>query len=441
MSPSVCGSSGWPRPSNAGSATMSHRQDPPSAATLSLDLVRRAPLLSPALLAVFVAVLGGETSFYLLLSVVPQFSASLGAGEAGAGASNGALLLATVVVEILTPALVARAGYRAVLATGLVLLGAPALLLGGASGLGAIVWICMVRGAGFAVIVVLGSALVAASVPPGRRGEGLGLYGAVVGVPAIVALPFGVWLAPRAGYGAVFTAAAGAAFLGLLAVPLLPTRDRGDRARAGMLAILGRRELTTPAVTFSLTAMATGIVVTFLAMALPEGSAAVVSVALVLNALASAVSRWVAGVHADRPGSSRSLAPGVALGALAMLILALTGRPAAVVSGMILLGVGFGMAQNASLTGMYDGASSGEYDAVSALWNLAYDAGMGLGAAGFGVAAQGTGYAAGFLATAALMLLGAALARRTSDPRVGGAADDTRNSRGEVAPRAAPVTP
>ena len=41
---------------------------------------------------------------------------------------------------------------------------------------------------------------------------------------------------------------------------------------------------------------------------------------------------------------------------------------------------------------------------MSAIWNLAYDAGIGAGAFGFGVVAARTGYPAAFAATAVLVL-------------------------------------
>jgi len=44
------------------------------------------------------------------------------------------------------------------------------------------------------------------------------------------------------------------------------------------------------------------------------------------------------------------------------------------------------------------------YSTASAVWNLAYDAGLGLGAAGFGVLASQAGYAPAFLLTAIVML-------------------------------------
>jgi predicted MFS family arabinose efflux permease len=40
---------------------------------------------------------------------------------------------------------------------------------------------------------------------------------------------------------------------------------------------------------------------------------------------------------------------------------------------------------------------------VSAVWNLAYDAGMGIGAAGFGLLAAHTGYPAAFVLTAIML--------------------------------------
>jgi hypothetical protein len=47
----------------------------------------------------------------------------------------------------------------------------------------AILATCAVRGLGIRDHRVVGSALVAELVPSERRGEGLGLYGVVVGVP------------------------------------------------------------------------------------------------------------------------------------------------------------------------------------------------------------------------------------------------------------------
>ena len=87
-----------------------------------------------------------------------------------------------------------------------------------------------------------------------------------------------------------------------------------------------------------------------------------------------------------------------------MPVIAATGSALAVVAGTALFGAGFGIAQNATLTLMYARVSASSYGTVSALWNLAYDGGMGVGAAGFGVLAGLTGYPWAFAVTAVLML-------------------------------------
>jgi predicted MFS family arabinose efflux permease len=88
-----------------------------------------------------------------------------------------------------------------------------------------------------------------------------------------------------------------------------------------------------------------------------------------------------------------------------MLMLAFAALDPAALAGALLLGAGFGVAQNASLALMFARVSSSGYDMVSVIYNLAYDAGMGVGAFGFGVVAAGTGYLAAFAATAAIMVL------------------------------------
>ena len=85
--------------------------------------------------------------------------------------------------------------------------------------------------------------------------------------------------------------------------------------------------------------------------------------------------------------------------------------PVAVIAGAAMFGAGFGVTQNASLTVMYDRVPESGYSAVSALWNLAYDGGMGLGAAAFGVLVVHTGYPAAFALTAVVLPVGLALSR------------------------------
>lgn len=374
----------------------------------------RPPILTRALLLVFVASFGAMTGFYLLLSVVPLYAESVGAGGVGVGLVTGALMAATVAGELAIPRLLARFGHRAVLAVGLVLLGAPALALPASSTMAAILAVSVVRGLGFAICVVVGGALVATLVPPERRGEGLGLFGIVVGVPGVAALPLGVWLVGEAGYPLVFVAGAAAGLAGLAVVPGLPGRKPAPEQPVGVLAGLRTPALVRPALAFSAAATAAGVVVTFLPLAVPRGSGGLAALALFVQAVGSTLCRWWAGRYGDRHGPAALFVPGVATAAAGILALVLIDHPAAVLAAMALFGCGFGATQNASMTLMLDRVAPSAYGTVSAIWNLAFDAGIGVGAFGFGMVAARTGYPPAFALTAALML--AALVLRPARP-------------------------
>jgi predicted MFS family arabinose efflux permease len=373
---------------------------------------RRQRLVSARLALVVVCTFGASTSFYLLLSVVPLYAASVGAGGLGAGLATGVLMLSTVATELVTPRLVARFGYRLVLVAGLVLLGAPALALPGSRNLAAILLVCVVRGIGFAIAVVVSGALVAELVPPERRGEGLGVSGVVVGVPGMLALPLGVWLVGRVGFPVVFVAGALAALAALVAVRGLPGRQPAAERSLGVLAALRTPALLRPAVLFSTTTTAAGVVVTFLPIAASPSSRGLVPVALLVQSAASTLTRWWAGRHGDRHGAGRLLVPAVLAAAAGMLMLVLVGNPAAVLLGMVVFGAGLGVAQNVTLALMFQRVEPSGFGTVSALWNLAYDAGLGAGAVGVGLLAGPVGYPASFALTAGVLLLGLAFGRR-----------------------------
>ncbi|WP_189305894.1 MFS transporter [Streptomyces cinerochromogenes] len=386
----------------------------------------RPPLLTRALALRFVSMVGASVSFYLLLSAVPAH-----AGRGGAGLATGALMLTTVLGELAAPRITARYGTRGPLATGLFLLGAPALLLPLSAAPAWILTVCLVRGLGFALTIVAGGALTASLIPAERRGEGLALVGVVGGVPSLAALPLGLWLSGQAGFASVAVAAGVAA---LAAVPTVPglreavddgsapggpavSRDAG-RKTLGMVAALRSGPLRRPSLVFGTTALAAGVLVTFLPLAVAPAAAGAVPVALLVQPATTTAARWAAGRYGDRKGSGRLVLPGLLASAAGMLLTAAASAPVAVVAGAAVFGTGFGVTQNATLALLYGRVSRPAYGTVTALWNLAYDAGMGVGAAAFGVLAGRTGYPWAFVVTAALML--GALAPAVRDRPVSG---------------------
>ncbi len=401
---------------------------------------QRPSLVTGPLLVRFISIIGAEVSFYLPLSVVPLYVKSSGSA-AGAGVATGVLLAATVAAELATPPLVHRAGYRSSLAAGLFLLGAPALVLLSPASIAVVAAVNIARGAGFAITTVAGGALTASLIPAQRRGEGLGLAGIVGGVPAIVCLPAGVWVATHWGYRPVFAATAAAAMLALGSLPSLPRRQQEPGpARAAVLAGLGNPGLARLAGVFFASAMAAGVLVTFLPLSV---TAAATTVALFAQSAAATAGRWAAGRAGDRYGHTRLLFPGLLLCVTGMAVLAATRTGALVAGAAGCFGLGFGVLQNATLATMYDRGTPGAYSTVSAIWNAAYDAGMGAGAIGIGLLAGHTGYRAAFLVTAALIVPALVPARR--DRRSAHSLRDTRSqpadlkeTRKEPPPRSSP---
>jgi MFS family permease len=397
----------------------------------------RGRIVSGSLMLVSAASCATLTGFYLLLSVTPLYAARMGAGSAGAGLVTGALLLGTVAAELTASALMKRYRYRTLLVAGAVLIGIPALALLGGGSLVMIAAVGFVRGFGFGLSGVVLDALTIVLLPPQRRGEGLGLYGAVDSLPGVVALPSGVWLAGHYGYAVVILMAAVAALAPLAAFWWLPGRAdpcaAGGPAEAGsveagpgsaeagpgpaeagpapgLLAALRRAGQLRPALIFATTTVAAGVVVAFLPLA-AGASGTVAAVGLLAQALAATVSRWWAGRRGDRHGHAGLLVPGLAVASCGMVIMIWLASPAAVIVGMCLFGTGFGIIQNATLTLMIDRMPASGVGTASALWNLAYDAGYGAGPAVFGLFVGRTGYPATFALTGLLMLAALPLAR------------------------------
>jgi MFS family permease len=387
------------------------------------------PILSRALMLRFVSIVAGAIGFYLPLAVIPMFAAASGS-DSGAGLANGALLLATVTAELATPRLLTRVGYRWALALGLLLLGAPALILLLSSSVPVILAVNAARGVGFAITVTAGGALTAALIPNERRGEGLALVGLVGGIPALIALPFGPWAIEQWGFRLVFVLTAAVPLLAIVTVIGLPARDASSSGAHGVLQSLRSVALMRPAVIFAATASAAGVVVTYLPLAVAGLAGWVVPAALFLQPAAATVGRWCAGRLGDRHGQVRLLVPAVALSVAGMAAMAVTSSSILVVAGATTFGVGFGVLQNATLSLMYSRVPAAGFGAVSALWNAAYDLGMGAGAIGVGALVAGVGYGAAFALTAASMLPAIALARRESHPRV----DPTRRVEVDLSP-------
>ncbi|WP_245159601.1 MFS transporter [Blastococcus sp. CT_GayMR19] len=372
---------------------------------------------APAMRALVGVTVLGFVSYCLTLASLPAYAVAGGARESTAGTVTAVLLVVTIAVQAVVPVLTARLGQARVLALGLVALGAPSPLYAVDDGLLWLSALSAVRGVGFAVLTVLGATLAAQVAPAERRGEAIGIYGLAIAVPNLVAVPAGVALVLD-GHAGWLAWLAASPLLGLFLVPTLvramPPQEVRGPAGAGRIAAMAA---VAPSVVLFVVTLAGGGLVTFLPIERPDGALA--TAALLLFGLTGAVTRWRAGLLADRFGSRRLLPLALVLGAAGLIAVAagLLAGDAWVLVGAAVFGAGFGAVQNLTLLTAFARAGEGGATSASAMWNASFDAGTAAGALGLGILAAGIGLPWTYVLASALLAVLVPLAVRAASPR------------------------
>ena len=378
----------------------------------------------PALLAMTTL---GFSGYALLLPVSPLWATHGGAGTAGAGAVNGVLMLFTVLMQPVVPGLIRRWGWGAVMAAGVTLLGLPSLAHLLSDDLLTILALSAVRGLGFGILTVTGSAAVAELFPPGRRGRAIGAYGLAIAAPQLVLLPLAPWVAERYGFGILFVvgtlpllAIGPSLVVGRILDGVVAARNhyeaKGAPERSAYLA------LAAPVALLLAVTLAGGALLTFIPLA--SSSSALTTVSLLVLTATATLSRWRFGALADRHGVQPFLAPLVVMTSLGMAAIAWSvmepNETAAVwlLVGMAMVGTSYGGLQNLTLVAAFRVVSRRGYGVASAVWNMGFDAGTGIGAVLVGMIAAGSSFSTAFLVAAGLSLLTLPVAlRRVAAPR------------------------
>lgn len=356
----------------------------------------------------------GFSGYALLLPVSPLWAAHGGAGAAGSGAVNGVLMLFTVLTQPLMPRLIRRWGWGPVMVTAAVLLGLPSLGHLLSDSLALTLALSAVRGVGFGFLTVTGGAAVAELATPERRGRAIGAYGLAIAAPQLLLLPAAPWVAETFGFWVVFVAGTCPLLGALPALALGRTLDGLPRqphdtaagAGAGRAAYL---PLARPVTLLLGVTLAGGALLTFIPQA--TSSAALTMVALLVLTATTALSRWRFGALADRHGAYSFLAPLVLLTTVGMAVIAWALREpsnttgVALLVGMAMVGVCYGGLQNLTLVAAFQVVPRRDYGVASAVWNMGFDAGTGMGAVVVGMIAAGTSFTHALLVAAGLSML------------------------------------
>ncbi len=378
----------------------------------NLDSIWKAPGFIPTLVAVFAAF----GAWSLLLPVIPLAALDHGHSATLAGATTGVFMAATVATQIFTPMMLRRIGYNPVMVASAFMLGVPAL--GHLLGMDA--WILLLfsalRGVGFGALTVAESALIAEIVPSRFLGKASGMLGVFLGVAQMVGLPAGLWLAGEFGYPSVYVTAAAVALVAAVMCLRIP-RIRAQRRPKGDTTgdVSTWKLVAVPAVAVNTLAMSFGAVSSFLPAAVqdldPVTGAVIGGFMLSITGGAAMVLRYFSGVVADRAGRAGvTMLPGQAMGfagvALMALVLANSWSVWWLVLAGGLFGGGFGMVQNEALLEMFQRLPRTKVSEASAVWNMSYDAGTGLGSVVLGFVAGRAAYSGAYAVAAGLVVLG-----------------------------------
>ena len=380
----------------------------------------------------------GFCGYAVLLPVAPLWAVHGGADTGESGLVNGVLLLFTVLTQLLVPPALRRYGWGPVLAAGMVLLGIPAAAYALSDGLGPVLVLSALRGVGFGVLTVTGSAAVAALVGTERRGEAIGTYGLAVALPNLVLLPAGPWLAEQVGFGVVFALSA----LPLLGIPpalrLAATLHQGapdllhlghERRDPADPESAAYRPLLRPTLLLLSVTLAGGAVITFAPQMVADDLIA--TAGLFVMGVVAALGRWRAGILADRRGAQPFLGPLVLLtgGGMALVAWSVADpartRTTAFLAAMVLVGLAYGALQNLTLVVAFASVSRRHHNLASAVWNVGFDAGTAIGSVAVGAIAVRTSFGPAFWMVAGAAVAVLPLAVRS--PRSGAAVPSGRD--------------
>ncbi|GAB3940823.1 MFS transporter [Corynebacterium tapiri] len=375
---------------------------------------------SPGFTPTMIAVASAFGAWSILLPVLPLAVLDSGGTAALAGATTAVFMAVTVVTQMCTPFLLRKFGYNPVMVVAALMLGVPAL--GHLLGMDA--WIVLLfsalRGIGFGAITVAESALIAELVPVRLLGKATGLLGVFVGLAQMLLLPSGLFLADHFNYETVYVVAAAIALVAgvmCLRIPRIKAAStKDDEAVAGGAPQVSMWKLVlVPALAVTTVSMSFGAVSTFLPAAVreidPSTGAVIGGFMLSIVGASIMTARYVSGAIADRtgkPGQLMIISEIIAL--LGMVLMSVTVALHLsvwlLVVAAILFGSGFGAAQNEALLSMFHRLPRSKVSEASAVWNIFYDAGTGLGSIVYGAVVASYFYHGAFAVGAAVIVLG-----------------------------------
>ena len=254
--------------------------------------------------------------------------------------------------------------------------------------------------------------VVGASVPPERRGAGIGLYQTAGAVGQLYAAPLAIAIAIVVGMNITFLLTAGVVFISLVAASMVrdthapavvttpvPWRQRAWVSKTAFLPALVFLSVTAP----------WGAVTTFLIEFADERALTNVGLFYTMVAATQVLSRASVGWLADRLPPAMTVIPALLAATVALLLLSITHTETMLLIAGLLYGLGLASTQTSIVALVVGRTAPAGLGSAMATYSVAWDVGLVLGGTVFGFVVNATSPATTFAIMSVLPIAGAAL--------------------------------
>ena len=358
--------------------------------TLRFGRGRQRFLTGPEMHAMVVVAVTGFGSVSLTSAALPLWAVSHDIKRTLVGLVATSMFGATILGQVLAPAIGNRLGQSRMLSVGMLAIAAPCPLFLLVPKLLEITVLSAIRGLGFGILTVVSISIVSDLSARRHRGQTLSRYGVVGTIPNLVGAPLGVLLTGVGSFGWVCVCASAP----LLAIPFVLRVDEGIRAHASHNVNVRPTTISTPFVLVALPAAgalfvgatANSSLTTFLPIVYPRGLLA--ASCLFVMSFFITMARWLIGPLSDsqRARSLTAAALGVTSAGMMIVMTALRTHFAwLLLVGTAFAGAGFGIVISMTLVFVLAVRNASTALVASAVWNIAYDFGQALGPPAIGL--------------------------------------------------------
>ena len=358
----------------------------------------------------------GYASHSMLAPALPLYVTQLGGSPFMVGLVLAAFAVTSVIVRPLVGHWVDRWSDAGVMNWGLLFQGAS-ILFCFLPFAGAAMLANGLRGIGWAGLNTGGYSLLALTAPENRRGEASGLYSGVQGSPAILFPALALWLiaAPFGGFAVVFAvtalfpfvgAAVGGLISGHLPRPVGPAPSKDSTPWWREIFRFVEREVFLPSLLLFWLNLALPAFTNFSVLYAHEFGILNFAPFFIVVGLTSLLGRPLLGRLSDKIGRSRSIAAGLTLQVIGLLLIAIVANLFGMICAGALFMAGNAIGSSTALAFAVERADPMRRGKAMATFSMAYPLSYGLGSLLIGSAVESTGYAGMYLLLAAVEAVG-----------------------------------